>query len=68
MENMDKGLTNHRTKMGADKSAENAQKCICPICLAKHKSFNEKKLHRAFVVRGISDFVFKSGSLISDQF
>ena len=57
MENMDKGLTDHSTKIGADKAAENAPKCICPICLAKPKSsgFQRKKVSLEPVVRGLLD-------------
>jgi hypothetical protein len=46
--------------MGADKLAENttnAPKLICPICLPKPKSlgFDEKRLHWASVVSGITE-------------
>ena len=53
MKNMDKGLTDHSTKMGADKSAENTPKFICPS--PNVWDFNEKKLHRASVVRICDD-------------
>ena len=44
-----------RTKMGADKSAENAQKFIGPNCFPASQKvwdFDEKKLNWASVVRG----------------
>ena len=50
MENMDKGLS---TKMGADKSTEStpyASNLICPS--PKVWYCDEKRLHRASVVRG----------------
>ena len=55
MENMEQET--HSTKMGADESAKNtlnAPKFICPNCLAKLESFNEKRLHWASVVRVLS--------------
>ena len=51
MENMVKG---HCTKMGADKSDENAPKFISPNCLPASQKlwdFDEKRLHWASVVR-----------------
>ena len=47
MENMDKGLTDHCTKMGADSSVENTPNA------PKVLDFNEKRLHWASVVRGL---------------
>ena len=51
MKNMVKG---HCTKMGADKSAENAPKFISPNCLPASQKlwyFDEKRLHWASVIR-----------------
>ena len=57
MENMDKVLTTHSTKMGADKSSAentpNVPKHFCPNCLPKPRvwDFDEKRLHWATVIR-----------------
>ena len=51
MENMDKGT--HCTKIGADSLAENTPEFICQfVCPSpKDLGFNEKRFHRASVVR-----------------
>ena len=69
MENMDKGLTVPKIKMGADKSTKstpNAPEFICPNCLSKPKNwyFDKKGLHWASVVRDLATCIPRNINLV----